>query len=27
MSMQYSIYDSIIGLENNDAIVIDSEEN
>ena len=27
MSMQYAIYDSIIGFENNDAIVIDSEEN
>jgi hypothetical protein len=27
MSMQYAIYDSIIGFENNDAIVINSEEN
>ena len=27
MSMQYAIYDSIIGFENNDAIVVDSEEN
>lgn len=27
MSMQYAIYDSIIGFENNDAIVIDSKEN
>jgi hypothetical protein len=27
MSMQYAIYDSIIGFENNEAVVIDSEEN
>jgi hypothetical protein len=27
MSMQYAIYDSIIGFENNDTVVFDSEEN